>query len=80
MSDYIGEAAGLCSVRLIVRAEHVVFVKGIVEAHDGLAQVYARSGGDLFLTSCVDRAAELAELARELAREFDGILAETSPV
>jgi hypothetical protein len=77
MSDFIGDAEGLCSVRLIVRAEHVVFVKGIVEAHDGVAQVYARSGGDLFLTSCIDQAEGLRALARDLAVEFDGILADT---
>jgi hypothetical protein len=75
MSEFLGAAEGLCSVRLIVRAEHVVFVKGIVEAHDGLAQVYARSGGDLFLTACIDQADALRALASDLAREFEGILA-----
>jgi len=65
---------GLAVRRLVVRAKDVVFVKGVVEAHDGLAHVFAESGGDLTLASAPDREAELDQLARDLARELDGIV------
>jgi len=60
--------------RFIVRAKDVAFLKGIVEAHDGLAQVFAESGGDLTLAAPLDRAKELDDLANDLARELGGIL------
>ncbi|WP_169928475.1 hypothetical protein [Labilithrix luteola] len=53
----------------------MAFLKGVVEAHDGLAQVFAESGGDLTLASPADREAELDELVRDLALELSGILA-----
>lgn len=66
----------LVSVSLVVRARDVVLVKGIVEAHDGLAQVYARQGGELVLVAAADRDAELRQLAHDCAREFDGCVVE----
>lgn len=59
--------------RLLVRAKDVAFLKGIVEAHEGLAQVFAEAGGDLTLAAPVGREAELAELVRDLAAELGGI-------
>lgn len=70
----VGE--GMITRRVVVRAKDVAFLKGIVEAHEGLAQVFAEGGGDLTLASPVGREAELDELVRDLAREFDGILPE----
>jgi len=52
---------------LLVRAEDVVFVKGIVEASEGVAQVFAVTGGDLTLAAPADREAELVALVSELA-------------
>lgn len=60
--------------KVCVPSREVVFVKGVVEAHDGLAQVFAEHGGDLTLASPADREAELDALARDLAREVGGIL------
>lgn len=60
--------------RIVVRAKDVAFLKGIVEAHDGLAAVFAESGGDLVVASPADREAELDALVRDLARELGGIL------
>lgn len=60
--------------RLIVRAKDVVFVKGIVEAHDGLAHVFAEHGGDLKIVAPADRQTELEELVQDLARELGGIV------
>lgn len=72
----IGE--GMVTRRLVVRAKDVAFLKGVVEAHDGLAQVFAESGGDLTLASPADREAELDELVRDLALELSGIPAAPS--
>lgn len=66
----------LVSRRLVVRAKDVVFVKGVVEAHEGLAHVSAERGGDLTIVAPRGRAAELAELVTDLARELDGIAGE----
>jgi len=60
--------------RLVVRAKDVVFVKGVVEAHDGLAHVFAERGGDLTIAAAADREAELDELVSDLADELGGIL------
>ncbi|MBX3213139.1 MAG: hypothetical protein KF850_13980 [Labilithrix sp.] len=68
-----GIGAGMISRRLVVRAKDVVFVKGVVEAHDGLAHVFAESGGDLTIAAAAGREAELDELVSDLARELGGI-------
>lgn len=65
---------GMVVRKLVVRAKDVVFVKGIVEAHDGLAHLFAESGGDLELAAPPDREQELDSLVRDLARELDGIV------
>jgi len=66
----------MISRRLVVRAKDVVFVKGVIEAHDGLAHVFAESGGDLTIAAADGREAELDELVRDLAEELDGIVGE----
>lgn len=67
----IGE--GMISRRLVVRARDVVFVKGVVEAHDGLAHVFAETGGELTIAAAAGRAAELDGLVDDLASELSGI-------
>ncbi len=68
----VGE--GMVTRRLVVRARDVVLLKGVVEAHDGLAQVFAEAGGNVVLAAPADRERELDALARELAAELDGML------
>ncbi|HEY1958523.1 MAG TPA: hypothetical protein VGH28_23055 [Polyangiaceae bacterium] len=65
---------GMVTRAITVRAEDVVFLKGIVEAHDGIAQVYGEGGGALVLVAPESRAKELDELVRDLARELGGIV------
>jgi hypothetical protein len=60
---------------LVVRAEDVVFVKGVVEASEGLAQVFATHGGDLTLAAPAGREEELDALLHELARATHGQVA-----
>ncbi len=71
VAPLIGE--GMVTRRVRLRAPDVVFLKGIVEAHDGLAQVFAEKGGDLTLASPADREAELEELVTDLCRELGAI-------
>ena len=65
---------GMVTRKLLIGARDVVFAKGIVEALEGVAQVFAEGGGDLILASPCDREAELDSLARDLARELGGVL------
>jgi len=62
--------------RLVVRTRDVVFVKGIVEASEGLAQLYADSGGDITLAAPAGRAAELDVLVEDLVQEVGAIRAD----
>jgi hypothetical protein len=59
--------------QLVVRARDVVFVKGIVEGWEGLAQVFAESGGDLTLAAPAGREAELDRLIDALVVEVGAI-------
>jgi hypothetical protein len=70
---------GMIVRRLVVRAKDVAFLKGVVEAHEGLAQVFAEKGGDLTIAAPEGRDAELDELVRDLASELGGILSQDEP-
>jgi hypothetical protein len=69
---FVGLGAGMVTRNLVVRAPDVVFVKGIVEASEGVAQVFADHGGDLTLAAPADREEELDDLVLELARAVGG--------
>ena len=64
----IGE--GMVARRVVMRARDVVFFKGIVEASEGLAAVFAEQGGDLIVAAPHERAAELDALLRDLVKEL----------
>jgi hypothetical protein len=66
---------GMVTRRVLIRAEDVVFLKGIVEASEGLAQVFAEQGGDLTLAAPADRALELDALIADLCRELGAMVA-----
>lgn len=59
---------------LSVRAPDVVFVKGIIEASEGIAVIFAERGGELTIASPQGRGAELAELLSDIAMECGGEL------
>ena len=59
--------------RVLLRAPDVVFFKGILEASDGLAAVFAERGGDLTVAAPLDRAAELDALLDVLVPELGGL-------
>lgn len=62
--------AGMLVCEVSVRAPEVVFVKGLVEASDGLASVFAERGGELLLATPHGREAELGELLADLERDI----------
>ncbi|HET9958288.1 MAG TPA: hypothetical protein VFQ61_27525 [Polyangiaceae bacterium] len=64
----------MVAVRLRVRARDAVFVKGVLEASEGLGVLFAESGGDLLLAAPHTLAAELEGVARELAEELGGVV------
>lgn len=66
---------GMVLRRVVLRAPDVVYFKGVIEASDGLAQVFAESGGDLTVAAPREREAELDAVLADLVRELDGILA-----
>jgi hypothetical protein len=68
--------------RVIVRAADVVFVKGIVEGLEGLAQVFAERGGELTLAAPACRRAELDALIDDLCGEMGmmSVTARAEPV
>lgn len=67
--------------KLSVRPSDVVFVKGIIEASEGIANIFAERGGELTIAAPIGRGAELTELLADIAREVGGELGplETAP-
>ncbi|MFO0663386.1 MAG: hypothetical protein U0174_05515 [Polyangiaceae bacterium] len=63
---------GLVTRHVVVPAKNVVFVKGVLEAHEGLAQVFAESGGDLVIATTESQTAELDALLPGLLAEVGG--------
>jgi hypothetical protein len=63
---------GLAVCELEVSPLDVVYVKSVVEASEGLANVFAESGGRITLASPPDRAHALFELATDVVRDCEG--------
>ena len=61
---------GMVTRRVLVASPDVVFVKGIVEALEGLAQVFAEGGGELTIAAPSDRARELDAMVDDLCVEL----------
>lgn len=69
-------SAGMRIMRLSVRAPDVVFVKGVIEASEGLAVVFAERGGELTVASPFGRGPDLEEILGDLADEVGGTVHE----
>ncbi len=65
---------GMVERRVSLPSREVVFLKGILEAHDGLAQVYAEKGGDLIICTTAEQATELDALLRSLTKDIPSLL------
>jgi hypothetical protein len=70
----------LVTRRVHVRAEDVVFVKGIFEASEGLGALFAEHGGELVIAAPTSRTRELDELLADLVVEFGAVVEEFSLV
>jgi hypothetical protein len=57
---------------MFVEPRDVVFVKGVLEASDGVAALFAESGGDLQIAAPVEQVAELRRILADLALETGG--------
>lgn len=60
--------------RIRVRARDAVFVKGILEASEGVAVLFAQRGGELSLAAPTSRLALLDEIVADLLTELGGSL------
>ncbi len=67
----VGE--GMVTRKVVVRAADVVLLKAIVEAHDGVAQVFGEHGGELVLASPTSRERELEGLVADLCAELGAV-------
>ncbi len=61
--------------RVVLPARQVVFFKGVIEASEGLASVFAEKGGDLTVAAPEGRDAEVDALLDALCRELGGLRA-----
>jgi hypothetical protein len=64
---------GLVVRRVVMRARDVVFFKGIMEASEGLAAVFAEHGGDLIVAAPETRVDELDALLDVLCGELEAL-------
>lgn len=61
---------GLVVFRVLVHPREVVFLKSILEASDGVASIFATSGGDLSIAAPAERVGELRRILDDLAIEI----------
>lgn len=61
---------GMVSRRVSVLAADVVYVKGILEASEGLASLFADAGGELTIAAPHGRETELLDLLQDLQSEL----------
>lgn len=71
VAPLVGE--GMVVRRVVMRSKDVVFFKGVVEASEGLAAVFAEHGGDLVVSAPEARAAELDEVLDALCTELQAL-------
>jgi hypothetical protein len=69
--------SGLVARRVRVAAREVVFVKGVIEASEGVAAVFADGGGDLTIATLPSQKDELDRILHDLASETGALLEDT---
>lgn len=68
MAPLIGSE--LVARRIRVQARDVVYLKGIVEASEGVAHLFAEHGGDVVIAAHPSRLRELDQLLDDVAAEL----------
>jgi hypothetical protein len=71
VAPLLGE--GLVVRHVVMRARDVVFFKGVLEASEGLAAVFAEDGGDLVIATPAEREGELERVLEELCAELGAL-------
>jgi hypothetical protein len=66
--------SGLVARRVRVPAREVVFVKGVIEASEGVGVVFADHGGDLTIATFPSQKDELDRILQDLASETGALL------
>jgi hypothetical protein len=77
VAPLVSDTGELVVRRMRVDPREVVFVKGVIEASEGLACVFAESGGDLTIACPAGRSLELDRLMEDLARETAALIEST---
>jgi hypothetical protein len=70
---------GLVTRRVRVASRDVVFVKGLIEASEGLGALFAERGGDLLLATTDSRSGDLDELLADLEAEIGALVTVGDP-
>ena len=70
MSETTLLGRGLVAFRVRVAPREVVFVRALLEAHEGLAVMFAERGGDLVLATTDSQRDELASFIDGLSHEM----------
>lgn len=65
---------GMVQRRVSLPSPEVVFLKGLLEAHDGLAQVYGEKGGQLIICTTTEQEDELDRFLQALTRDLPNLL------
>ena len=60
--------------RVRVSPREVVFLKGVIEASEGVAAVFAESGGDLTIATMPSQKDELDRILQDLQAETGALL------
>jgi hypothetical protein len=60
--------------RVRVAPEQVVFLKGVIDASEGLAAVFAEHGGDLTIATMPSQKEELDRILKDLREETGALL------
>ena len=60
--------------RVRVAPREVVFLKGVIEASEGVAAVFAESGGDLTIATLPSQKNELDRILQDLREETGALL------
>jgi hypothetical protein len=64
---------GMVTRRVLMPARDVVFFKGVIEASEGLAAVFAEHGGDVLVAAPEDRSAELDGVLADLCAQIGAV-------
>jgi len=65
---------GLICRRVRIAPREVVFLKGVIEASEGVAAVFAERGGDLTIATLPNQKDELDRILQDLQEETGALL------